>query len=140
MSSILNERYMSKEVNVNTGNGNNLVVSLLLWLFLGYGIGGHNFYLGRKGVGISQLVLFIIAWLTFLFGVGFIIFGILGIWWLIDLIYVFKLSNNSNIVSINSSSNSSNLDELEKLHSLFEKGVISKEQYAVKKDKIIENI
>ena len=41
---------MSKEVNVNTGNGNNLVVSLLLWLFLGYGIGGQNFYLGRKGV------------------------------------------------------------------------------------------
>jgi len=131
---------MSKEVNVNTGNGNNLVVSLLLWLFLGYGIGGHNFYLGRKGVGISQLVLFIVAWLTFLFGVGFIIFGILVIWWLIDLIYVFKLSNNSNIVSIYSSNNSSNLDELEKLHSLFEKGVISKEQYAVKKDKIIENL
>ena len=55
---------MSKEVNINTGNQKNLIVSLLLWFFLGYGIGGHNFYLGRIGIGIFQLVLFIISWIT----------------------------------------------------------------------------
>ena len=131
---------MSKEVNINTGNEKNLIVSLLLWFFLGYGIGGHNFYLGRIGIGIFQLVLFIIGWITLLLGVGFIIFGILGIWWLIDLIFVFKLSNNSTLVSVNPSNNSSDLDDLDKLHKLFENGVLSKEQYETKKNKILENL
>ena len=130
---------MSKEVNINTGTEKNLIVSLLLWIFLGYGIGGHNFYLGRIGIGIFQLVLFIISWITLILGIGFIIFGILFIWWLIDLIYVFKLSNNSTLVSVNSSKNSSDLDELDKLHKLFENGVLTKEQYETKKKKILEN-
>ena len=60
----------------------------MLWFFLGYGIGGHNYYLGRIGIGIFQLILFIISWITLIFGIGLIIFAILGIWWLIDLIYV----------------------------------------------------
>ena len=130
---------MSKEVHINTGTEKNLIVSLLLWIFLGYGIGGHNFYLGRIGIGIFQLVLFIISWITLILGIGFIIFGILFIWWLIDLIYVFKLSNNSTLVSVNSSKNSSDLDELDKLHKLFENGVLTKEQYETKKKKILEN-
>ena len=132
---------MSKEVNINTGNQKNLIVSLLLWFFLGYGIGGHNFYLGRIGVGIFQLVLFIISWITLILGIGLIIFGILGIWWLIDLIYVFKLSNNSTLVSVDSSKNSSNdLDELDKLHKLFKNGVLTEEQYKTKKNKILDNL
>ena len=132
---------MSKEVNINTGNEKNLIVSLLLWFFLGYGIGGHNYYLGRIGIGIFQLILFIISWITLIFGIGLIIFAILGIWWLIDLIYVFKLSNNSTLVSVNSSkSSSNNLDELDKLHKLFQNGVLTKEQYETKKKKILENL
>ena len=132
---------MSKEVNINTGNQKNLIVSLLLWFFLGYGIGGHNFYLGRIGIGIFQLVLFIISWITLILGVGLIIFGILGIWWLIDLIYVFKLSNNSTLVSVNTSKNSINdLDELDKLHKLFKNGVLTEEQYETKKNKILDNL
>ena len=132
---------MSKEVNINTGNQKNLIVSLLLWFFLGYGIGGHNYYLGRIGIGIFQLVLFIIGWITFLFGIGLIIFGILGIWWLIDLIYVFKLSSDSTtLVSVDTSKNSSNLDELDKLHRLFKDGVLTKEQYETKKNKILNNL
>ena len=119
---------MSKEVNINTGNKKNLIVSLLLWFFLGYGIGGHNFYLGRIGIGIFQLVLFIVSWVTLILGIGIIIFGILGIWWLIDLIYVFKLSNNSTLVSVNSSKKPINdLEELEKLHKLFNSGVLTEE-------------
>ena len=87
---------MSKEVNINTGNKKNLIVSLLLWFFLGYGIGGHNFYLGRIGIGIIQLVFFIISWITLIFGIGLIFFGILGIWWLIDFISPdFSLSNRT---------------------------------------------
>jgi len=129
---------MSKEVNINTGNEKNLIITLLLWFFLGYGIGAHNFYLGRKGIGITQVILFITSWLTFFLGIGLIIFGILGIWWLIDIIYVFKLSNNSTVVSVNASNISSHLDELDKLHKLFENGVLTKEQYENKKNKILQ--
>jgi len=129
---------MSKEVNINTGNEKNLIITLLLWFFLGYGIGAHNFYLGRKGIGITQVILFITSWLTFFLGIGLIIFGILGIWWLVDIIYVFKLSNNSTVVSVNASNNSSHLDELDKLHKLFENGVLTKEQYENKKNKILQ--
>jgi len=129
---------MSKEVNINAGNEKNLIITLLLWFFLGYGIGAHNFYLGRKGIGITQVILFITSWLTFFLGIGLIIFGILGIWWLIDIIYVFKLSNNSTVVSVNASNNSSHLDELDKLHKLFENGVLTKEQYENKKNKILQ--
>ena len=132
---------MSKEVTINTGKQKNLIVSLLLWFFLGYGIGGHNFYLGRIGIGIFQLVLFIVSWITLILGIGIIIFGILGIWWLIDLIYVFKLSNNSTLVSVNSSKKPINdLEELEKLHQLFKSGVLTEEQYETKKNKILDNL
>ena len=132
---------MSKEVNINTGKQKNLIVSLLLWFFLGYGIGGHNFYLGRIGIGIFQLILFIVSWITLILGIGLIIFGILGIWWLIDLIYVFKLSNNSTLVSVDSSKKPINdLEELEKLHKLFKIGVLTEEQYETKKNKILDNL
>ena len=131
---------MSKEVDVNTGNKKNLIVSLLLWFFLGYGIGGHNFYLGRKGIGIFQLVFFIISWITLVIGIGLIFFGILFIWWLIDLIYVFKLSSDlTTLVSVETSKKS-NLDELDKLHKLFKDGVLTKEQYETKKNKILDNL
>ena len=132
---------MSKEVNINTGNKKNLIVSLLLWFFLGYGIGGHNFYLGRIGIGIFQLILFIVSWITLILGIGLIIFGILGIWWLIDLIYVFKLSSDSTtLVSVDTSKNLSNLDELDKLHKLYKDGVLNKTQYETKKKKILDNL
>ena len=131
---------MSKEVNINTGKQKNLIVSLLLWFFLGYGIGGHNFYLGRKGIGIFQLVFFIISWITLVIGIGLIFFGILFIWWLIDLIYVFKLSSDlTTLVSVETSKKS-NLDELDKLHKLFKDGVLTKEQYETKKNKILDNL
>ena len=32
------------------------MVAYLLWFFVGY-LGGHNFYLGRTGVAIAQLIL-----------------------------------------------------------------------------------
>ena len=131
---------MSQEININTGNEKNLTVALLLWLFLGIGIGGHNFYLGRKGVGITQLVLFIIGSILLVVGVGVVVIGFLVIWWLVDLIYVFKLSNSSALISVSSSNNSGNLDELDKLHKLFEKGVLTTEQYETKKNKILENL
>ena len=40
------------------------VVAYILWLFLGW-FGGHNFYLGRTGVAIAQLILTltVIGWI-----------------------------------------------------------------------------
>jgi len=32
------------------------VIAYILWLFLGW-FGGHNFYLGRTGVAVAQLIL-----------------------------------------------------------------------------------
>src|ERR1700744_6454013 len=40
------------------------VIAYILWFFLGW-FGAHNFYLGRKGVGIAQVLLTIslVGWL-----------------------------------------------------------------------------
>lgn len=37
-------------------NKKQAVIAYLLWFFVGY-FGGHNFYLGRVGVAIAQLIL-----------------------------------------------------------------------------------
>jgi len=44
-------------------NRKSAVVAYILWFFLGW-FGAHNFYLGRKGVGIAQVLLTIsvIGW------------------------------------------------------------------------------
>ena len=55
------------------------VVAYILWVFLGW-FGGHNFYLGRIGVAVTQLILTltVIGWLITIFWVvvdGFLIPG-----------------------------------------------------------------
>lgn len=54
-------------------NKKTALVAYLLWFFLGF-LGGHNFYLKRKGAAIAQLILTITV-------VGAII---TGIWIVID--------------------------------------------------------
>jgi TM2 domain-containing membrane protein YozV len=49
------------------------VVAFLLWFFLGL-FGAHNFYLGRTGVAVTQLILSITI-------VGLII---TWVWWVVD--------------------------------------------------------
>ena len=58
-------------------------VAYLLWFFLG-GLGGHNFYLGRVGIAIVQLLLFVFGWATSWLGVGFLLLAVWGIWLLVD--------------------------------------------------------
>jgi TM2 domain-containing membrane protein YozV len=45
-------------------NRKSAVIAYILWFFLGW-FGAHNFYLGRKGVGIAQVLLTIslVGWL-----------------------------------------------------------------------------
>ena len=63
------------------------VAAALLCFFLG-GFGIHRFYLGYAPLGIAQLVLFIIGWLTLIFGVGlFLLIGV-SIWVFVDFILI----------------------------------------------------
>ncbi|MGX1306041.1 TM2 domain-containing membrane protein YozV [Amorphus suaedae] len=55
----------------------------LLWFFLG-GIGGHRFYLGRLGTAFTMLLLTIGGVATAAFGIGFLLWAIVGIWWVVD--------------------------------------------------------
>ena len=55
----------------------------VLWLFL-CGVGGHQFYLGNTGKAIGYLVLNFAGWLTFWFGLGFLFWGAIGVWAIVD--------------------------------------------------------
>ena len=67
----------------------NKTPAYLLWFFLGT-LGVHRFFIGDKGIGITQLALTVVGWLTAIFLVGFIFLGIVGIWLLVD---IFMLSS-----------------------------------------------
>ncbi|ANT59344.1 hypothetical protein AYJ57_02580 [Salipiger sp. CCB-MM3] len=58
-------------------------VTYALWLFLGL-LGIHRFYLGRTGSAVGMLLLNIVGAFTWMIGVGFVLYFILGIWWLVD--------------------------------------------------------
>ncbi|MBB4006968.1 TM2 domain-containing protein [Allorhizobium taibaishanense] len=57
--------------------------SYALWFFVGY-LGGHRFYLGRKGSAITMLLMTIVGWLLAVVGVGLILLAAVGLWLLID--------------------------------------------------------
>lgn len=60
-----------------------MTVAYLLWVFLS-GFGAHNFYLGRTGPAVGQLILFILGWMTAIFLVGFALLAAWGIWVIVD--------------------------------------------------------
>lgn len=57
---------------------------MLLGLCLGW-LGIHNFYIGRAGLGVAQLVLFIFSLILLPFGIGFVGYPILAIWILVNI-------------------------------------------------------
>ena len=78
------DRYRSNEV------GQPVVGTLLtyvVWFFLG-NLGGHRFITGRVGSGLTMLLLHGLGWLTFWFGLGYLIWGFVGVWWLIDVLLI----------------------------------------------------
>lgn len=138
----MKEQSVSIKMNVE---GKNLLVAYLLWWFLGWA-GVHRFYLGHVKSGIAQLLLFVIGSATFAFLVGYPLLVAWLIWWALDAYYTYKMVaeensklgiENSTISLSKSGGIHNNLDQLEKLHSLFEKGVITKEQYESKKTELI---
>lgn len=64
------------------------VAAGLLQLFLG-GFGAGRFYLGYTGIGVAQLMLTIVGWITAFVFIGFLILPVVGIWVLIDAIMMF---------------------------------------------------
>lgn len=117
-------------------------VAYILWFFLG-GLGGHNFYIGKQGAGIGQIVLSIMGWMTLLLaGIGLLFLIPLGIWLLIDVITLGGkvTSINSRLMdSLNSnfSASTNTADELAKFAQLKEQGAITEEEYAQRKRQLL---
>ena len=63
------------------------VVASLLCFFLWWA-GVHRFYLGYTTIGIVQLVLTLVAFLTFIFGIGFLVLVGVEIWILVEFILI----------------------------------------------------
>ncbi|MFL5335381.1 MAG: NINE protein, partial [Geminicoccaceae bacterium] len=58
--------------------------------------GVHRMYLGRVGSGIAMLLLHGLSWLTWYILIGFVGFGILGLWWLIDALLIPSMTRAYN--------------------------------------------
>lgn len=59
------------------------ILVYLVWFFLG-NIGVHRMVTGRVFTGVVMLLLHGLGWLTFWFGLGYLIWGFVGLWWLLD--------------------------------------------------------
>ncbi|WP_341317597.1 TM2 domain-containing protein [Paraburkholderia sp. IMGN_8] len=75
-------------------------VAYLLWFFLG-SLGGHRFYVGRKGTAIVQLLLTFVGACTAFVGVGLFILGCVGLWVLIDAFLLPGIIRSQNIALAN---------------------------------------
>lgn len=79
------DRYSPHEVGPPVAS---TAIAYLVWFFFG-NIGGHRFLTGRVGTGLMMLGLHILGWLTWwLFGLGVLIWGAVGVWWLIDALLI----------------------------------------------------
>lgn len=74
-----------------------VVVSLLLWFFLG-ALGVHRMYLGKVGSGIVMALLTIFGWMTMGVLIGFLFLFIVFIWWIFDLIVIIRSVKSHNQV------------------------------------------
>jgi TM2 domain-containing membrane protein YozV len=78
------DRYSSNDVGPPVAS---TAITYLVWFFLG-NLGGHRFLTGRVGTGMIMLLLHGLGWLTWWFGLGFLIWGFVGVWWLIDALLI----------------------------------------------------
>lgn len=93
-----NQLSNQEKMLVNSEVANNqkgVGVAYLLWFFLG-SIGVHRMYLGRKGSGVTILLLNLAGWLTLAFFVGIIFLIIVGVWVFIDAFLIPGIVKNEN--------------------------------------------
>lgn len=120
--------------------GKNIAVAYLLWWFFGL-FGIHRFYLDRPKSGLIQILLLAFGWLPLFLG-----WLALGIWWLLDAYFVYQYVSASNATSggspmavslTTSRSVDGDLDYLEKLYDLHQKGVLTEDEYQIKRREVI---
>jgi TM2 domain-containing membrane protein YozV len=125
--------------------GKSNVIAYLLWWFLGM-FGGHRFYLGRLKTAIAQLLLFSVGVLTAFVIFGWVLLFTWFVWWALDAYFTYQMVveenrklgvMDSNFSWVKDNGVENELDQLETLHALFEKGVITKEQYEAKKSTLL---
>lgn len=63
------------------------ILAYAVWFFLGM-FGAHRFVTGHVFSGLMMLLLNGLGWLTFWFGLGFLLWGVLGLWWLVDALLI----------------------------------------------------
>lgn len=138
----MSEQSVSVKMNLE---GKNIIVAYLLWWFLGWA-GAHRLYLGRIQTGLAQLLLTVFGAVTFIFIIGYFLLTIVGVWWMLDIYFTYKILEEENAkqgfdassFSVSKSGGFHNdLDQLEKLYALYEKGVLTKEQYEKKKSEYL---
>ncbi len=112
----------------------------LLAFFLG-GLGAHHFYLGKKAKGFIYLFMFLFAFpLMLVMGIGFLLFGLVGLFSLMDFIYLLAMDEHKFNNEFNSgiqSASISTADEIQKLHNLKVAGVLTQEEFEKKKSQLI---
>lgn len=70
-------------------------IAYLLWFFLGT-LGAHRFYL-KAHLAVAMLGIWVLSALTALILIGYVGFGVLGIWWLIDAFLIPGMLERVNI-------------------------------------------
>lgn len=132
-------------VRVNL-EGKNIGLAYLIWWFLGL-FGGHRFYLDRKTTAIVQLCLTVIGILGTIIVFGYLLIFIVAIWWIVDAFLIPNWVQSANAASgLDSSilkfqkagSKSEDYEALHQLHSLYEKGIITKEQFETRRNSILD--
>lgn len=88
-------RNVARSQMLYQANSKSVGVTYLLWFFLG-AFGGHRFYAGRAGTAAIFIALTIIGWATAIVGIGFVLLGVVGIWWLIDAFLIPGWIRNHN--------------------------------------------
>jgi len=77
-------------------NSKSMLIAYLLWFFLGT-FGVHRMYLDRWFSGLVMLGLNTIGWATtWMLGLGFIPLAFVGIWWVLDALLTFMMTESYN--------------------------------------------
>lgn len=116
----------------------NVYIAYALWFFCGT-FGLHRIYCKKFVSGFFMMFLFWFGSLTTIFLFGWLILGIYGIWWIIDVFLTNSWVDqiNANYEKTNQQNYNMRMKNLDELYQLYEKGAISKQEFYTRKDIIM---